>query len=81
MLSSEAHNLTRLLLARQTLICRATELDAQLEVATLTPEVYCWQTFAEMKAEAALLPALLLNLNNEIEAARRRLYAVSPASP
>jgi hypothetical protein len=81
MLSSEAYALTRLILARQMLICRAIELDTKAEVLTVAgPAAASWETFREVGAELALIPALLENLEVEIAAAQGRLSAVSHTS-
>jgi hypothetical protein len=75
-LSSEADALTRLVLARQMLICRALELDTRAEVLTVTgPAVCSWEAFHAVYAELALVPGLLENLDVEISAAQRRLKA------
>jgi hypothetical protein len=79
-LSSEADELTRLILARQTLICRAIELDSKSEVLIMAaPAVCSWEAFHAVYAELALIPGLLENLDLEITAARRRLNAVPTA--
>jgi hypothetical protein len=81
MLSSEAAALTRLILARQMLICRALELDTKAEVLTETsPAVCSWETFHAVYAELALIPGLLENLDREIAAAQRHVDAVCPTA-
>jgi hypothetical protein len=81
MLSSEAAALTRLILARQMLICRALELDTKAEVLAVTgPAVCSWETFHAVYAELALIPGLLENLDREIAAAQRRVHAVCPTA-
>jgi hypothetical protein len=81
MLSSEAAALTRLILARQMLICRALELDTKAEVLTVTgPAASSWETFHAMYTELALIPGLLENLDREIAAAQRRVNAMCPTT-
>jgi hypothetical protein len=80
MLSSEADALTRLILARQTLICRALELDTKAEVLVAGPAVSSWETFHAVYAELALIPGLLENLHREIAAAQRRVNAMCPTA-
>jgi hypothetical protein len=76
MLSYEADALTRLILARQMLICRALELDIEAEVLAVTgPAVCSWETFHAVYAELALVPGLIENLDVEISVAQRRLKA------
>ncbi len=93
MLSSEGSTLSRLILARHTLICRTVEIDLELEVLTLVESAHSAseypdgltpprQSFShtrkELCAERTLLPALISNLEFEIERAWQRLYSVSP---
>ena len=93
MLSQEASSLTRLILTRHSLFCRAVELDVELEVLALlqfVPE----STLAEdaridadlrlisrvddALAESALLPALIAGLEGRISGAWERLHRASP---
>jgi hypothetical protein len=93
MLSSEGSALARLILARQTLICRALELDATFEVlalidsvrddgsATVTPTedpAFFSRPRRRLAAELVLLPALIAHLEGQIELGWRRLDEVSP---
>jgi hypothetical protein len=93
MLSSEGSTLSRLILARHTLICRAIELDLQLEVLALVeaaqnatsysesaapPEQSVRPTHQQLSAELALLPALIADLDSRLDSAWQRLHSVSP---
>ena len=93
MLSSEGSTLSRLILARHTLICRAIEVDLQLEVLALVEAVQnatsypdalspAQQSFRHtrqrLSAEVAVLPALIQELDGQLERAWERLHTVSP---
>ena len=93
MLSSEGSVLARLILARQTLICRTLELDAQFEVLALIESVQADSpgsaaatedpaSFSKprrrLAIELVLLPALIVELEDQIERGWRRLDEVSP---
>ena len=93
MLSSEGSTLTRLILARHILICRAIESDAHFEVLELIesaqgvrsdshPRTMARGLFIQSQnrllAELVLLPALVDDLEGQIERAWRRLDRVSP---
>jgi hypothetical protein len=93
MLSHEASSLTRLILTRHSLFCRAVELDVELEVLallhsvpdlTLAPQA---QIEADLRlnvrvddalAESALLPALIGGLEDRISGAWAQLHRASP---
>ena len=91
MLSSEGSTLTNLILARQTLICCAIELDARYE-ALLAIECAQGDAAAPIEndraslspsrrraeAELVVLPALIDDLEGQIGRAWRRLDKVSP---
>jgi hypothetical protein len=94
MLSSEGSLLARLILERHTLICRAIDLDMQFEVLALlesTQDGCCADSPAatdvrvhfsdsrkRLSADVELLPALVDDLEAQIERAWRRLDRVSP---
>jgi hypothetical protein len=90
MLSSEGSTLTSLILARQTLICCALELDARYEAlltlegfqkgATEAPETDAVANPTRRRAEAELvvLPSLIDDVEGQIDRAWRRLDRVSP---
>ncbi len=93
MLSSEGSILTRLILARQTLVCRAIELDLQFEVLALVESMQdacsdahtatdarttTTQSRKELSAELSLLPERIEDLDRQIERAWHRLDRVSP---
>ena len=91
MLSSEGSTLTNLILARQTLICCAIELDARYE-ALLAIEAAQGDSAATVEggnapfsqsrrraeAELVVLPSLIDDLEGQIGRAWRRLDKVSP---
>jgi hypothetical protein len=91
MLSSEGSTLTNLILARQTLICCALELDARYE-ALLAIETAQDDGGAPVEgqgaasspsrrraeAELVMLPSLINDLEGQIGRAWRRLDTVSP---
>jgi hypothetical protein len=89
MLSSEGSTLTSLILARQSLICCALELDARYEAmlaiadarsaaapAPASDPAACTRRRAE--AELTVLPSLIADLEGQIGRAWRRLDTVSP---
>jgi hypothetical protein len=93
MLSQEASSLTRLILMRHSLACRAVELDVELEVLALLQSVpdpalgeraridadkRLSSRVEDARAEAALLPGLLARLEIRIRAAWGRLHRASP---
>jgi hypothetical protein len=90
MLSSEGSTLTRLILARQTLICCAIELDARYEAllaieaarvdGAIAPDTGSSRSCSRRRAEAELvvLPSLIDDLEGQIDRAWRRLDTVSP---
>jgi hypothetical protein len=93
MLSQEASSLTRLILTRHSLFCRAVELDVELEVLALlqtAPDLSLGpqaQIDADQRldvrvddalAESALLPALIAGLEGRISGAWARLHRASP---
>ena len=90
MLSTEGSTLTRLILARQTLICCAIELDARYEAmlaieaardsANKDPEADPSSSPTRRRAEAELtvLPSLIKDLEGQIDRAWKRLDKVSP---
>ena len=87
MLSQEAHDLATLILARKSLVCRAAELDAEIELLTARHEAAtaCGEADAldekleAMIGELLLTPALLDDLDARIAAACSRLKASDPA--
>jgi hypothetical protein len=94
MLSAESSRLTDLLLARQTLICRATELDLHMDMLSSLEgiPVAPWDEAAaahdrelfrqfrqQALAEMARLPIVIADLHCRIHSARERLERVSPA--
>ena len=89
MLSSEGSTLTSLILARQSLICCAFELDARYEAllaiegarkaAAPAPEADpAGRTRRRAEAELTVLPSLIEDLEGQIQRAWRRLDTVSP---
>jgi hypothetical protein len=88
-LSSEALALTRLILARQSLICEAIELDARYEVLAVLASAHaevacatgcngdCADPLQAVHAALMLMPALLDHLELEIAIAWIRLEEVS----
>lgn len=93
MLSSEGSTLSRLILTRHTLICRAIEVDLQLEVLALVETAQNASSYAEsaapaqqsfgdtresLRAERAVLPALIAELDGQLDRAWQRLHSVSP---
>lgn len=90
MLSSEGSKLTRLILSRHTLICKAIELDTKYELlAQIDAQVRYDHAAARvhrsfdrrrrrMQAELILVPALVDDLEGQIECARLRLDSVLP---
>jgi hypothetical protein len=90
MLSSEGSTLTSLILARQTLICCAIELDARYEALLAiegvradgpkAPKTEPSLSPSRRRAEAELvvLPSLIDDLEGQIDRAWRRLDTVSP---
>lgn len=93
MLSSEGSKLARLILARHTLICKAIELDTKYELLAQidthirgedgTTRVHgpFDRSRRRMQAELVLVPALVDDLEAQIECARLRLDSVSPKIP
>ena len=88
MLSQPAHDLTSLLLARKSLVCRAAELDAEIELVTALHDAATARGTADdldekleaMIGELLLTPALLDDLDARIAAAWGRLKASDAAS-
>jgi len=93
MLSSEGSTLSRLILARHTLICRAIEVDLQFEVLALVESAQTASSYADaaspaqksfshtrqrLSAELAALPALIADLDGQLDRAWQRLHTVSP---
>ena len=90
MLSSEGSTLTRLILARQSLICCAIELDARYEALLAIESArkeYASVPEGEREispskrraaAELVLLPSLIEDLEGQIARAWRTLDRVSP---
>jgi hypothetical protein len=93
MLSSEGSRLSRFILARQTLICRAEELDARLNVLALVErtleslpaavtETKAALSFTQQRdrasAEVVLLRALIKDLEAQIDRGWERLDNVLP---
>jgi len=93
MLSSEGSTLSRLILARHTLICRAIEVDLQLEVLALVESAQNASSYSDasspvqksfrrtrqrLSAEVAVLPALIEDLDGQLDRAWQRLHTVSP---
>ena len=91
MLSSEGSTLTNLILARQSLICCAIELDARYETLLAIdgarhplPEVAEAERASfsrsrrRVEAELVILPSLIDDVEGQIARAWRRLDTVSP---
>jgi hypothetical protein len=90
MLSSEGSKLARLILARHSLICKAIELDTKYELLTEMDarirngggvQRYHGpfdRSRRRMQAELVLVPALVDDLEAQIERARLRLDTVLP---
>ncbi|HEX2830435.1 MAG TPA: hypothetical protein VHP37_29125 [Burkholderiales bacterium] len=86
MLSQEAHDLATLIATRHSLICRAAELDAQIELATTlydAPSMHGGEDGLDdeletMISELLLLPSLVDDLDTRIEAAWDRVRASDP---
>ena len=90
MLSSEGSKLARLILARHTLICKAIELDTKYELLSQIdarvrsddgvqrPHGAFERSRRRMRAELVLVPALVNDVEAQIERARLRLDTVLP---
>jgi hypothetical protein len=77
MLSSEASALTRLILARHALICRASELGRTAAAAGLTRGARAGAPRGAL-AEIVLMPGRIGELDERISRAWRRLAEVRP---